>query len=123
MKRLLFAGSIAGLFSSMFILNVAAETLPPGQVDFGQFAPTGTNSEFVEVNLSSTLISMAARVFEKQEPEIAQLLKGLQLVRVNVIGLDEENRGDMAKRAQRLRKELEKKGWERIVVAQQQDQD
>jgi len=40
-----------------------------------------------------------------------------------VIGLDEDNRAEMQRRAQRVRKELATKGWERIVMAQQKDQD
>jgi hypothetical protein len=37
--------------------------------------------------------------------------------------LDEENRAELQKRAQGVRKQLTGNGWERIVVAQQKDQD
>jgi len=39
------------------------------------------------------------------------------------MSLGEDNRADVEKRAQKVRKELASKGWERIVVAQQKDQD
>jgi len=42
---------------------------------------------------------------------------------VNVIGLNDDNRADIEKRTQRIRKELDSKGWERVVIAQQDDQD
>jgi hypothetical protein len=103
--------------------NVCAENLEPGQVDFGSFSPPRSGGQFVEVNLTSSIITLATRFVEKQEPEVAQLLNGLHGVRVNVIGLDDENRDDLEKRTQALRKELDSKGWERIVVARQQDQD
>jgi hypothetical protein len=45
------------------------------------------------------------------------------LVRVNVIGLDDENRAELQKRAEKIRKDLAGKGWERIVTAQQNGQD
>ena len=68
-----FAAGAVVLASGLF-LNVCAESLPPGQVDFGTFAPPGGGGEFVEVNLSSGLISLAAQFVEKQEPDVAQVL-------------------------------------------------
>jgi hypothetical protein len=112
-----------GVLAAAVAVSVGAETLPPGQVDLGTFAPATRNGDFVEVNLTSSLISLAMRFVEKDEPEIAKLLNGLQLVRVNVIGLNEENRGDLEQRTIKLRQELDSKGWERIVVAHQKDQD
>ena len=111
------------ILSSVVGTGLRAESLPPGQVDFGKFSAPGSGREFVEVNLSSSLISLAARFVEKEEPEVARLLNSVQLVRVNVIGLDDENRAELEKRTQKIRKELEGKGWERIVTAQKQDQD
>jgi hypothetical protein len=102
--------------------TLAADTLPPGQVDFGSFSPPGGGGEFVEVNVSSAVIGLAAKFVEKEEPDIARLLNGLKLVHVNVIGMDEENRLDLGARIAKLRKELEGKGWEKVVVAQQRDQ-
>jgi len=97
--------------------------LLPGQVDFGSFSPPKGDGEFVEVNVPTGLITMASKLVEKDEPEVAKILNGLKLVRVNVIGLDDENRAELQKRAQKIRKDLSGKGWERIVTAQQKDQD
>ncbi len=102
--------------------NARAETLPPGQVDFGAFSPAASGGEFVEVNVTSSLISLAARFVEKDEPEVAKLLKGLQLVHVNVIGINDDNRAEIEGKAKKVRKELDSNGWEKIVVAQQQGQ-
>lgn len=103
--------------------SLPAQSLLPGQVDFGSFAPPGGGAEFVEVNLPASLISLAAKLVEKDEPDVAHLLAGLKLVHVNVIGLNDGNRADLQKRAQKLRKDLSGKGWERIVAAQQKDKD
>ena len=110
------------LLSLSLSAGLSAETLP-GQVDFGEFTPPGKGGEYVEVNLSSSLISLASRFVEKSEPEVARLLSGLKLVRVNVISLNDENRADIQKRADKLRKQLDGKGWERVVLAQEKDQD
>jgi len=40
-----------------------------------------------------------------------------------VIGLDDENRAEIEKRTQHIRKELDSKGWERVVTAQKKDED
>jgi uncharacterized protein DUF4252 len=110
------------ILSAAVAANVSAETLPPGQVDFGTFTPSSASGEFVEVNVTSSIISLAAHFIEKDEPEIAKVLNGLQLVHVNVIGVNDENRADLESKAQKIKKQLEGKGWERIVMAQQQEQ-
>lgn len=108
--------------ATLLLTHASAETTPPGQVDFGAFAPPENGSQFVEVNVPGSLLAMASRVVEKQEPQIAQLLGGLQLIHVNVIGLNDSNREEMQKRASRIGQEMDKKGWERIVAVRQQDQ-
>jgi Na+-translocating ferredoxin:NAD+ oxidoreductase RnfG subunit len=113
----------AVIFTSALTTNLYAENLPAGQVDFGTISPSHSGGQFVEVNLTSSLISLATKFIAKEQPEIADLLNGLQLVRVNVVGLDDDNRADLEKRIHALRKDLDGKGWERIVVAQQEDQD
>ena len=100
----------------------SAEMLPPGQVEFGTFTKP-TNGQFVEVNLTSNLIGMAARFIEKQEPDVARVLNGLQLVHVNVVGVSDENRSELDKRRSQIREQLEGKGWERVVSVQEQQQD
>lgn len=103
-------------------LNATADPLLPGQVDFGTFTPTGSG-EFVEVNVPSSLISLAVRFVEKQEPDVAQLLNGIKLVRVNVIGLTDANRNEMEGRIKRVRNSLSGSGWEKIVTAQKDNND
>lgn len=104
-------------------LAFGANEMLPGQVDFGAFAPPKGEGEFVEVNVPTGLITLAALLVEKEQPDVAKLLNGLKLVRVNVIGLDAENRAAFQTRAQKIREDLAGKGWERIVTAQQKEQD
>jgi len=92
-------------------------------VDFGTFAPSASGREFVEVNISSSLISLVSHFVEREDADLARLLRGLQAIRVNVIGLDNENRSALAERVKTVRQQLDSKGWERVVTAQQRDQD
>ena len=101
-------------------LNVLADP-PPGQVDFGKFIPSGDGGEFVEIQIKSNLLSLAAQVVEKQEPDAARLLRSVQLVHVNVIGLTDANRADMVKRVRQIRHDLEAQGWDHNVMVQEKD--
>jgi len=107
----------------MMAASALADKLPEGEVDFGTFSPPASGGEFVEVNLTSNLISLAARFIEKEDPQVAELIKGVHLVRVNVVGLDEQNRPEIEQRVKKIRKQLEGKGWQKIVTARQKDQD
>jgi len=94
-----------------------------GYVDFGKLAAPASGGEFVEVQISSNLIGMAARLVEKSEPEVGEVIRGLKLIRVNVIGLTDENRAEMQKRVKTIRGELDAQKWERIVTAQKENED
>jgi hypothetical protein len=114
--------TLAAVLPLAFALSVAAADLPPGQIDFGEFTPP-SGGEFVEVNIPGSLIALGAKFVEKEEPDVAKLINGIKQVRVNVIGLNDDNREDLQKRAQKVRNDLAKKGWERIVMAQKEQQD
>ncbi len=100
----------------------AAETLPDGAVDFGRLSPAG-DGKFLEVSIKSNLINMVAKLAESHEPEAAKILRGLKAVRVNVIGLNDENRADIKERIAAVRSQLDRGDWERIVTARQEGQD
>ncbi len=122
MKHLIRSTLGLALISGVISTAIGAENTAPGFIDFGKLSPSASG-EFVEVHIKGNLISMVARLAEKEEPEVADLLRSIQLVRVNVIGLDDENRAEMEKRVKKIRNELDAQGWERIVTAQQKDAD
>ncbi|HEY3853703.1 MAG TPA: DUF4252 domain-containing protein [Verrucomicrobiae bacterium] len=123
MKR--FMSCILGTVILCAVANLPAhaDQLLPGQVDFGGFSPPKGGGQFVEVNVPTALINLASQIVAKDEPEVAKVLDGLKLVKVNVIGLDDENRPEMAKRAQKIREDLTGEGWTRVVVVQEKEQD
>lgn len=101
----------------------AEEAAPAGFIDFGKFTPPSGGGQFVEVNIKTHLLSLAAKLSEKSEPEVADLLRNLKAIRVNVIGLNDANRAEMSERLQGIRTELDGRGWERIVTVQEKGQD
>ncbi len=123
MKHIIRNTVCLAVFSALIATPLHAEKAAPGYVDFGKFSPAASGGEFVEVQVKSNLISMAARLAQKDQPEVAELIRGLQLIRVNVIGLDDQNRAEVEKRVKAIRSELDAQGWERVVAVQQKNQD
>lgn len=86
-----------------------------GYVDLGKFT-AAAGCEYVEVNLKSGLLKFTAAIVAKEEPEAAELLRNLKLVRVNVVGINDSNRRETVAHVTALRAELEKLGWEKVVT-------
>ena len=94
----------------------------PGFVDFGKIAELAGGST-VDVHLKGPLLSMAARIVDKGETEVAELLRSLKLVRVNVFKVDEANRAEIQKRILALRAELTAQKWEQLVSVRDKKDD
>ncbi|MGH7994062.1 MAG: DUF4252 domain-containing protein [Limisphaerales bacterium] len=120
MKTMTLYPLAIAVFAAGVGFNVLAGP-PPGQVDFGKFTPPGDGGQFVEIQVNSNLLSLAAQVVEKQQPDAAKLLRNVQLVHVNVIGLTDENRTEMQKRIRQIRHDLDAGGWDHNVAVQDKD--
>lgn len=108
--------AVAALAAVLSLPGLAAED--PGYIDFGKFT-AGPDSKFVEVNLESGLLKFAAKIAGSHDKEAAELLRNIKRVRVNVVGLDDNNRAATIERVQEIRADLEAKGWEKIVTARE----
>ncbi len=89
-----------------------------GYVDIGSFT-AAEGCEYVEINIKSGLLKFAAKIAAIHEPEAAELLKNIKLVRVNVVGMDDTNRKETVDRITSIRADLEKQGWEKIVTVRE----
>jgi hypothetical protein len=113
----------ASLLSAILTTSLGAGQADPGFVDFGKLPAAVSGGPFVEVNIGAGLLAMAARLGEKHEPQLAEVLRGLHGIRVHVIGLDDGNRAEVQKRVQTLRAELASQGWDRVVTVQEKNVD
>jgi len=113
MKNIIRVTAVIAAIS--LITSIRAANLEPGAIDLGKLSPT-PGAEFVEVNINSNLIAMVTNFAKKAEPEVAEILKGLKSIRVNVLGLNDENRDDIQARIASVRTQLDKNGWDRIVT-------
>jgi hypothetical protein len=119
MKTMIRPILAAGLLCAALTISRAED---PGYVDFGKLNPSG-ESQFVEVNIKSNLIAMVAALTKKTEPEVADVIKGLKQIRVNVLGLTKANREEMTQRISDVREKLDKAGWERIATVVEKHND
>jgi len=117
MKKMIPCSLAVAVLATGVSLNVLAGP-SSGLVDFGKFAPPDGGGEFVEVQINSNLLSLAAQTVENQSPEVARLIRNVELIRVNVIGLTDSNRADMVKRVRQIRHDLEAQGWDKNVAVQ-----
>jgi hypothetical protein len=115
MKWIRCSAAVAAITAAT-LLAVHAETPTAGYVDFGKFSPSQTSKEFVEVNINGSILSLAAKIAKEEDADAAELLKNIQAVRVNVIGLTDENREEMQTRVKDIRSKLDSAGWQRVVT-------
>ena len=114
-KSIRFA--VAALAAAGLTLTASAET-SSGYVEFGKLTPPGKGAEFVEVQLRGNLLNLAAVLVAKENVEAAKVIRSVELIQVNVVGITRENRADLETRVAKIRADLEAKHWERNVSVQ-----
>ena len=112
---------IAILLCSGLLVN--AQDRPPGYFDFGSIPASPSGGEQVEIAVGGAVMSMAARILKKPEPEAAELLRNLRSVRVHVVEMKDDNRKEMLERIKAIRADLDTKGWERVVSVSKKKED
>jgi len=108
------APAVAALVITTASLSAAGR---PGAVDFGVIPGPSGHGEQVEVHVPRNLVSIAAKIVAREQPEVARLLGSIESVHVRVVGLDEGNRAAVLKRVDEVRSELARAGWQKIVSA------
>jgi hypothetical protein len=59
-------------------------------------------------------------IAENEEPELAELLKAVQLIKVNVFQIDSREFEKFSEKAAAIEKKMRKQGWEAIVRAKEE---
>ncbi|MCZ6767283.1 MAG: DUF4252 domain-containing protein [bacterium] len=92
----------------------------PGYVDFDAMGIFGNAEPKVEVFLRGPLLKMAIEALRHEDPELVDVLAGIQLVRVHVF--DSLDYDDMKDKTESAVRTLEKKGWELAVRVREHDE-
>ena len=122
MNAILRPTCAAAVVTLLLSIPLRADDPPPGLVSFGKFTKP-TNGELVEINLSNDMLAMALQLVGKGQPDVTEALGGLHSVRINVVGLDDQNREEVTARIKAVRGELDSKGWQPVVKVQEKKED
>ncbi len=95
----------------------------PGYVDFEALGIFKGAETTVEVFLKGPLLALAREAVKHDEPELAAVLDGIKLIRVNVFPLDRDKGEGVARKARELGAKLEKQGWDIAVRVREEDEE
>lgn len=97
-------------------------TKHPGYVDFGDFKELSDVEETVEVFIRGPLLRFVSKATRNEDPNLADLLDGLLLIRVHVFEVTPDNEKQVADVIKSISKKLEGKKWERMVRVRKQNE-
>ncbi len=96
-------------------------TKHPGYVDFRALADLEDEAK-IEVNLREPMLKLAIKFLENEDPELADALSELKLIRVHVYDLNPKLTDKILKFQSDTAKKLNSAGWERIVKIRDGDE-
>ena len=94
----------------------------PGYIDFDKYMSVSAEDSTVEVNIKGPLLKLAASILEAQNEDISNLIGNVELVRVHVYKVDDENRDQFAASVQKISESLSNKNWEQLVKVKDGDE-
>lgn len=115
---------LINLFAALFLMTLSVVqaqqtdySKEPGFVDFGDISAFENEEEFVEVIINERLLRMVSKLSKGEDKELAELISGLKLIKVNAITVNKENKKLVDEKIKSVEKQLKSKNWERIVTA------
>lgn len=112
----------AGAVVAGVLASSALAAHPVGYVDFGSF-DADVGEQYVEVDINKALLKLASVFAQHEDPEVAELISNLERIRVNVFGVDDNNRAATTARIEAVRGQLDAQGWSRIVTVRENSGD
>lgn len=114
LTKLFFVAALA-----LFTINAYSQkrdySKEPGYISFGDLSSLETDDSGTEVFLEEHLLKMAARMSQKEDKDLANLISGLKLVKVNQFNVNKGNEAKIDAKVNSIDKELLNKNWDRIV--------
>lgn len=119
------------LVCTLLLFGVAANTFAgskdkaekhPGYVDFEAMDILGDREAKIEVYLKANMIELMSKFVKEEDPDMYNMLNKLMLVRVLVFDVDYDLADEFAAVSKKTVKELDQKGWERIVRVTEGDE-
>ncbi|MBD3287582.1 DUF4252 domain-containing protein [candidate division KSB1 bacterium] len=97
-------------------------TKHPGYVDFGDLDELQDVEETVEVFIRGPLLRFVSKATRNEDPNLADLLDGLLLIRVHAFEVTPDNEKKVNNLIKDISNKLEGKKWERMVRVRKRDE-
>jgi hypothetical protein len=94
----------------------------PGYVDFQAMEVFKGQEAKIEVYLKEPMLKLVNKFIKEEDPELYDVLSKLKLVRVQVFDVDSKMRKQYSNVAESTTKQLDDKGWERIVRVRDEEE-
>ena len=115
MKRLL-SSLLVAVSVIAFYANAEEKGLSgTGYFDFSEFTGMSNEEAKVEVNIRKPLLKLAANLARNESPEAAELIRGLEMVRVRVYSVTDDNREQLDESVRQIADTLNAQEWEQLV--------
>ena len=94
----------------------------PGYLDLGVFESWFGAAPTLEVNIKGPLLRLVAEASRYDDPDLAEMLAGLQAIQVIGFPLRRSEFGDVARRAAAMADRLEAEGWDTVIRVRKEDE-
>lgn len=94
----------------------------PGYVDFGDVWRLSDGDEEVEIELTQPLLGVVAPFLRGEDPQLADLILDLHLVRVNAFDFARDDREDVIELMRSTSEKLRGEKWDNIVKVRGEDE-
>lgn len=122
MKRLIaLLGTSIVLVTAPLLAANSLET-NPGYINFEKYVGMHAEESKVEVQLKGPLLRLAASIVEAQNEDVSNLISSVELVRVHVHEVTEDNREQFAESVAKIADNLIDQNWEQLVTVKDGDE-
>ena len=94
----------------------------PGYINFEKYVGMHAEESKVEVQLKGPLLRLAASIVEAQNEDVSNLISSVELVRVHVYEVTEDNREQFAESVANIAENLKSQNWEQLVTVKDGDE-
>lgn len=94
----------------------------PGYVDFGDLWKYSDGDEEVEIHLTQPLLGVVGAFVRGEDPELADLILDLHLVKVNQFSFERADEENVRKIIDDTAGDLRKDGWDNIIKVRERDE-
>lgn len=95
----------------------------PGYVEFGDLWKWSNGDTEMEIHLQQPLLGVVGAFVGNEDPELANLIKGLHLVKVNGFSFEAGDQAAVKKFVEDTGKKLRSDKWDNVVKVRERDED